>query len=185
MERTHQGPRARRYRVQTRAAKSSRARLHDLAGAYRAWAIARPHRQVLIQGDPVAGYAAPADTLERARAVLGPFLPLLAAKNPGPADGSVSLEPAGRFAGMAHRGSTPLGAHMDLPADAFGLERARSRAASRGTPSAPPYDNRSPALLSPPPTPPPAGRGCGPRRRGTPGGPASRCSHARRAARPR
>ncbi|WP_433406038.1 TetR/AcrR family transcriptional regulator [Streptomyces sp. CA-146814] len=190
-------------RAAARSAKGSRgarARLHDLAGAYRAWAIAQPHRYVLIQGDPVPGYVAPADTLERARAVLGPFLPLFAAGNPGPAvaatvdemtawlaadatvgawvaryvpevgdaldassgealsasareapdasagegtaaaearaasalagavlawtqlHGSVSLELAGQFAGMAHRGSTLLGAHMDLLADAFGLE---------------------------------------------------------------
>ncbi|WP_302885862.1 hypothetical protein [Streptomyces cavourensis] len=36
--------------------------------------------------------------------------------------GSVSLEVAGQFAGMAHRGGTLLGAHMELLADAFGLE---------------------------------------------------------------
>ncbi|WP_432148623.1 TetR/AcrR family transcriptional regulator [Streptomyces sp. bgisy029] len=198
-------------RAAARSAKGSRgarARLHDLAGAYRAWAVAQPHRYVLIQGDPVPGYVAPADTLERARAVLGPLLPLFAAGNPGLAvaatvaemtawlaadatvgawvaryvpevgdalsasagkaldasagdalsasageapdasagegtaaaearaasalagavlawtqlHGSVSLELAGQFAGMAHRGSTLLGAHMDLLADAFGLE---------------------------------------------------------------
>lgn len=131
---------------------------------------------------------APPDTLERARAVLGPFLPLFATGNPGPAvaatveemtawltaeesvrawvaqyapeaaeatepaeaaevtgaggavtaaaahalagavlawaqlHGSVSLEVAGQFAGMAHRGGTLLGAQMELLADAFGLE---------------------------------------------------------------
>ncbi|MET9208798.1 TetR/AcrR family transcriptional regulator [Streptomyces bacillaris] len=187
-----------------RGSRGGRARLHDLAAAYRAWAIAEPHRYLLIQGDPVPGYVAPADTLERARAVLGPFLPLFAAGNPGPAvagtveemaawlaadetvgawvaryapdavgpdakageagnvveagavgepeadgrdgearaggvdraasalagavlawtqlHGSVSLEVAGQFAGMAHRGGTLLGAHMELLADAFGLE---------------------------------------------------------------
>ncbi|MEW1631635.1 TetR/AcrR family transcriptional regulator [Streptomyces sp. NPDC089173] len=176
-------------RAAARSAKGSRgvrARLHDLAEAYRAWAVAQPHRYLLIQGDPVPGYVAPADTLERARAVLGPFLPHFATGNPGPAvaatvaemtawlaadatvgawvgryapevdaapdagagealgtaagearaasalagavlawtqlHGSVSLELAGQFAGMAHRGSTLLGAHMDLLADAFGLE---------------------------------------------------------------
>ncbi|RST16871.1 TetR/AcrR family transcriptional regulator [Streptomyces sp. WAC04770] len=199
-----------------RGSRGGRARLHDLAAAYRAWAIAEPHRYLLIQGDPVPGYVAPADTLERARAVLGPFLPLFAAGKPGPAvagtveemaawlaadetvgawvaryapdavgpdaearepgeagdvgkadqagtaveagavgepeadgrdgearaggvdraasalagavlawtqlHGSVSLEVAGQFAGMAHRGGTLLGAHMELLADAFGLE---------------------------------------------------------------
>ncbi|MFE2295966.1 TetR/AcrR family transcriptional regulator [Streptomyces sp. NPDC059452] len=168
----------------TRDAHGTRARLHDLAEAYRAWAIAEPHRYLLIQGAPVPGHVAPADTLERARAVLGPFLPLFAAGEPGAAvattvdemtawlaadasvgawvaryapeatgapssadgtttaagdvraasalagavlawaqlHGSVSLEVAGQFAGMAHQGATLLGAQMELLADAFGLE---------------------------------------------------------------
>ncbi|XUZ99398.1 TetR/AcrR family transcriptional regulator [Streptomyces araujoniae] len=200
-----------------RGSRGGRARLHDLAAAYRAWAVAEPHRYLLIRGDPVPGYVAPADTLERARAVLGPFLPLFAAGKPGPAvagtveemaawlaadgtvgawvaryapdavapgleageageagtaqatgeagtaveagttratgeadavrgtrtgggdraaasalagavlawtqvHGSVSLEVAGQFTGMAHRGGTLLGAHMELLADAFGLD---------------------------------------------------------------
>ncbi|MFJ8773496.1 TetR/AcrR family transcriptional regulator [Streptomyces microflavus] len=178
-------------RAAARSAKGSRgvrARLHDLAEAYRAWAVAEPHRYLLLQGAPVPGYVAPPDTLERARAVLGPFLPLFATGNPGPAvaatvdemtawltagesvrawvaqyapeavevtepaeaaeatgaggaataaaahalagavlawaqlHGSVSLEVAGQFAGMAHRGGTLLGAQMELLADAFGLE---------------------------------------------------------------
>ncbi|MFJ1589331.1 TetR/AcrR family transcriptional regulator [Kitasatospora albolonga] len=156
-----------------RGSRGVRARLHDLAEAYRAWAVAEPHRYLLIQGAPVPGHVAPADTLERARAVLGPFLPLFATGSPGAAvaatvdemaawlaaeesvgawvaryapeataagtdraasalagavlawaqlHGSVSLEVAGQFAGMAHRGSTLLGAQMELLADAFGLE---------------------------------------------------------------
>lgn len=175
-------------RAAARSAKGSRgvrARLHGLAEAYRAWAVAEPHRYLLLQGAPVPGYVAPTDTLERARAVLGPFLPLFATGNPGPAvaatvdemtawltaeesvrawvaqyapeavevtepaeateeggaataaaahalagavlawaqlHGSVSLEVAGQFAGMAHRGGTLLGAQMELLADAFGLE---------------------------------------------------------------
>ncbi|MYW29549.1 TetR/AcrR family transcriptional regulator [Streptomyces sp. SID2119] len=169
-------------RAAARSAKGSRgvrARLHDLAEAYHTWAIAEPHRYLLIQGAPVPGYVAPADTLERARAVLGPFLPLFATGTPGPAvaatvdemtawlaadgtvgawvaryapeaagtpdalagqaraasalagavlawtqlHGSVSLEVAGQFAGMAHRGGTLLGAHMEMLADAFGLDQ--------------------------------------------------------------
>ncbi|MFF7254034.1 TetR/AcrR family transcriptional regulator [Streptomyces microflavus] len=168
-----------------RGSRGVRARLHDLAEAYRAWAVAEPHRYLLLQGAPIPGYVAPPDTLERARAVLGPFLPLFATGNPGPAvaatvdemtawltaeesvrawmaqyapeatepaeateatgaggaataaaahalagavlawaqlHGSVSLEVAGQFAGMAHRGGTRLGAQMELLADAFGLE---------------------------------------------------------------
>ncbi|MEU1369866.1 TetR/AcrR family transcriptional regulator [Streptomyces sp. NPDC005803] len=66
------------------AGRSPRERLHSLAGAYRAWAVGEPHRYLLIQGSPVPGHVAPADTLERARAVLAPFLPLFAGGAPGP-----------------------------------------------------------------------------------------------------
>ncbi|WP_069169871.1 TetR/AcrR family transcriptional regulator [Streptomyces griseus] len=65
------------------AAQGPRARLSTLAGAYRAWAVAEPHRYLLIQGAPVPGYVAPDDTRDRARAVLGPFLPVFAAGEPG------------------------------------------------------------------------------------------------------
>lgn len=64
-------------------AESPRVRLRSLAVAYRAWAVGEPHRYLLIQGSPVPGYVAPADTLERARAVLGPFLPVFAGGTPG------------------------------------------------------------------------------------------------------
>jgi len=62
-----------------RAAEAScdagpRERLHALANGYRAWAVAEPHRYLLIEGTPVPGYTAPPDTVESARAVLGPFL---------------------------------------------------------------------------------------------------------------
>ncbi|MFJ6852170.1 TetR/AcrR family transcriptional regulator [Streptomyces sp. NPDC091271] len=65
------------------AGRSPRSRLHSLGGAYRAWAAAEPHRYLLIQGAPVPGYVAPDDTRDRARAVLGPFLPLFADGSPG------------------------------------------------------------------------------------------------------
>ncbi|MFC8128485.1 TetR/AcrR family transcriptional regulator [Streptomyces sp. NPDC057302] len=51
-----------------------RAALHALTRAYRAWALAQPHLYLLIQGTPVAGFTAPAETLLQARSVLGPFL---------------------------------------------------------------------------------------------------------------
>ncbi|MFB8206361.1 TetR/AcrR family transcriptional regulator [Streptomyces sp. NPDC056010] len=63
--------------------RSPRERLRVLAGAYRAWAVSEPHRYLLIQGSPVPGYVAPDDTLARARAVLGPFLPVFAGGSPG------------------------------------------------------------------------------------------------------
>ncbi|TWV31483.1 TetR/AcrR family transcriptional regulator [Streptomyces misionensis] len=51
-----------------------RAALHALTSAYRAWAMAQPHLYLLIQGTPVAGFTAPAETVLKARSVLGPFL---------------------------------------------------------------------------------------------------------------
>ncbi|GAA2966201.1 TetR/AcrR family transcriptional regulator [Streptomyces enissocaesilis] len=65
------------------AAGSPREQLHVLARGYRAWAVAQPHRYLLIQGAPLPGYVAPADTLDRARAVLGPFLRVFAGATAG------------------------------------------------------------------------------------------------------
>ncbi|MFC9621957.1 TetR-like C-terminal domain-containing protein [Streptomyces sp. NPDC056930] len=63
--------------------QGARGRLHTPADAYRAWAVEEPHRCLLIQGAPVPGYVAPDDTLDRARAVLGPFLTVFADGTPG------------------------------------------------------------------------------------------------------
>jgi AcrR family transcriptional regulator len=67
------------------AGQSPRARLQSLAGAYRAWAVAHPHRYLLIAGTPLPDYTAPADTVQRARAVLGPFLAVFTHGEPTPA----------------------------------------------------------------------------------------------------
>lgn len=71
-------------------ATTDRARLHALAAAYRAWAVEQPHRYLLIAGSPLPGYSAPADTLARARAALGPFLAVFARGRPGPAVGPLA-----------------------------------------------------------------------------------------------
>ncbi|MFD9002583.1 TetR/AcrR family transcriptional regulator [Streptomyces sp. NPDC059582] len=63
----------------------ARARLQALAGACREWAVAQPHRYLLIEGTPVPGYTAPPDTLDSARAVLGPFLAAFAGAQPSAA----------------------------------------------------------------------------------------------------
>ncbi|MGW1787891.1 TetR/AcrR family transcriptional regulator [Streptomyces tubercidicus] len=62
-----------------------RAALHALADAYLGWAVAQPHRYLLIQGAPLPGYEAPPDTLLRARAAMGPFLKVFAAGVPAEA----------------------------------------------------------------------------------------------------
>ncbi|MFF1478374.1 TetR/AcrR family transcriptional regulator [Streptomyces sp. NPDC058301] len=66
-------------------ANDARTALHAFADAYLDWATAQPHRYLLIQGTPVPGYAAPPDTLERARAALGPFLAVFADGDPAEA----------------------------------------------------------------------------------------------------
>ena len=53
--------------------------LHALAAAARAWALAQPHRYLLLYGTPVPGYVAPNDTVPLARRVLAPFLDALRA----------------------------------------------------------------------------------------------------------
>lgn len=63
----------------------ARTALHAFADAFLDWATAQPHRYLLIQGTPVPGYAAPPDTLERARAALGPFLAVFADGSPSEA----------------------------------------------------------------------------------------------------
>ncbi|MGP3922979.1 TetR/AcrR family transcriptional regulator [Streptomyces sp. 8N616] len=60
------------------AAGSPRERLHALAAAYREWAVKAPHLYQLLAGTPSPTYQAPAETVENARAVLGPFLTVLA-----------------------------------------------------------------------------------------------------------
>jgi len=53
--------------------------LRALAEAFRAWALAQPHRYLLLYGTPVPGYVAPGDTVPLARRILAPFLETLRA----------------------------------------------------------------------------------------------------------
>jgi len=57
-------------------------RIRVLCRAYREWAIAQPHRYLLLFGTPVPGYAAPAHTVEAASRTLGAFLEPIAALRP-------------------------------------------------------------------------------------------------------
>lgn len=58
--------------------------LRALAAAFRAWALAQPHRYLLIYGTPVPGYVAPPDTVALARRILAPFLAALPAPDDPP-----------------------------------------------------------------------------------------------------
>lgn len=49
-------------------------RIRVLARAYRGWALAQPHRYLLLFGTPVPGYAAPAHTIAAATRTLRAFL---------------------------------------------------------------------------------------------------------------
>ncbi len=61
-----------------------RQRLRALSAALRAWALAQPHRYLLLYGTPVPGYVAPAGTVALAQRALAPILDALAAL-PAPA----------------------------------------------------------------------------------------------------
>jgi AcrR family transcriptional regulator len=75
-------------------------RIRTLARAYREWALAQPHRYLLLFGTPVPGYAAPAHTIEAATRTLQAFLEPIAALDPAPR--APALE--GQFAaGLADR----------------------------------------------------------------------------------
>ena len=56
-----------------------RERLRAFAGAFRVWALAQPHRYLLLYGTPVPGYVAPAGTVALAQRALAPVLAALAA----------------------------------------------------------------------------------------------------------
>ncbi|MDQ7903432.1 TetR/AcrR family transcriptional regulator [Phytohabitans sp. ZYX-F-186] len=58
-------------------------RIRALARAFRNWAIAQPHRYLLLFGTPVPGYQAPAHTIEAATRTLQAFLEPIAALGPG------------------------------------------------------------------------------------------------------
>jgi len=55
-----------------------RGRLRAFAAAIRAWALAQPHRYLLLYGTPVPGYVAPVGTVPLARRALAPLLDALA-----------------------------------------------------------------------------------------------------------
>ncbi len=55
------------------------ARARGFAAAIRAWALAQPHRYLLLYGTPVPGYVAPAGTVALAQRALAPILDALAA----------------------------------------------------------------------------------------------------------
>jgi AcrR family transcriptional regulator len=82
---------------------SPRERLHCLAEAYRQWAVAAPHLYQLLAVMPRPTLDSPPETIDRAKAVLGPFLPALGAGTAWPA----AMELKGQVQGWVD-GSEPV-----------------------------------------------------------------------------
>ncbi|WP_306215897.1 TetR/AcrR family transcriptional regulator [Actinoplanes sp. RD1] len=74
------------------AAEPARDRLMSMSAVFLGWAAAQPHRFALIAGTPLPGYEAPAESVGKARAVLGPFLTVLAQGRPAPAAGPLTAQ---------------------------------------------------------------------------------------------
>ena len=53
-------------------------RVRSLAATFRAWALAQPHRYLLLYGTPVRGYVAPDGTVALAQRIFAPILAALA-----------------------------------------------------------------------------------------------------------
>jgi len=66
-------------------APDPRERLTGIAAALRAWALAAPHRYLLIFGTPVPGYTAPPEATDAAASVMTLLLDAFAALDGGPA----------------------------------------------------------------------------------------------------
>ncbi|WP_305783116.1 TetR/AcrR family transcriptional regulator [Symbioplanes lichenis] len=79
-----------RETLEATADEPARHRLWALAAAFLGWAAAQPHRFALIAGTPLPGYEAPPESVGKARAVLGPFLTVLAQGRPAPVAGSLT-----------------------------------------------------------------------------------------------
>lgn len=92
-------------------------RIRALARAYRAWALAQPHRYLLLFGTPVPGYQAPPHTIEAATRTMGAFLEPIAALAVDPqypklerqlADGLATGAPSGPHLRLGVTGWTRL-----------------------------------------------------------------------------
>ncbi|MEU7530762.1 TetR/AcrR family transcriptional regulator [Saccharothrix sp. NPDC042600] len=63
--------------VEGTAGRPHRYRVHSFADAFRAWALAQPHRYLLLFGTPLPGYHAPHDTIALAHRTMSAFLSVL------------------------------------------------------------------------------------------------------------
>jgi AcrR family transcriptional regulator len=95
-------------------ARTPAAKVRAGAGALRDWAVAAPHRYLLLFGTPVPGYAAPAHTLEAASRTMAA---LLSAVGPDPEQsrrGKLHRQIAGWGERMGYENLTPRQLHWGL-----------------------------------------------------------------------
>lgn len=90
------------------------ARMRAGAGALRDWAVAAPHRYLLLFGTPVPGYAAPAHTLDAANRIMTALL-TAAGPDPGePGRGKLDRQIGEWGEQMGHGRLTPRQLHWGL-----------------------------------------------------------------------
>ncbi|GAA2818811.1 TetR/AcrR family transcriptional regulator [Crossiella cryophila] len=101
----------------TTGAAGQRARAY--AAAFRGWALAQPHRYLLLFGTPVPGYQAPADTIAAANRAMTVLLTVFddTERKPGPdLPGQLQDELAAWAARAGHGGRSPAELHWALTA---------------------------------------------------------------------
>lgn len=88
-----------RTAASTSAESPARKRLHAVARAYRDWAVAQPHRYLVLAAAPAPPGGTPVRTVERARGLLAPLLGILAAGKSWPRAEALRAELAEWIAG--------------------------------------------------------------------------------------
>ncbi|HEX2131552.1 MAG TPA: TetR/AcrR family transcriptional regulator [Actinophytocola sp.] len=89
-------------------------RLRATAGALREWALAAPHRYLLLFGTPVPGYEAPAHTLTTATRAMAAVLSTAPADDRRAPAGELDEQVAAWGVGIGQPGLTPRQLHWGL-----------------------------------------------------------------------
>jgi AcrR family transcriptional regulator len=96
------------------SAETQRGRLRAAARAMRDWAVAAPHRYLLLFGTPVPGYEAPAHTLEAANRTMTAMLSTAGADTAAPGDGVLQRSLVEWGTRMGHENLTARQLHWGL-----------------------------------------------------------------------
>jgi AcrR family transcriptional regulator len=89
-------------------------RLSSAARAMRAWALAVPHRYLLLFGTPIPGYAAPPHTLDAANRSMAALLSAAGPDTAPPVPGPLPDQLTAWGTRMGHLGMTPRQLHWGL-----------------------------------------------------------------------